>query len=329
MDSSNCSTTVVCNRGNLKKLEMDNASRPPLLSVEWNRRGETGTLASSAKRAYPPMLFKDAPEGRDILMEGKTPLGIFAPNRPKTTVRPITGIVADLKPRFLEGLAPSDLKVILAAARQRQFCAHSVITHYGDNANHFFLLSKGRGRFFYVTELGRKILLHWFAPGQIFGVMSLLLNPSCYLVSTEMVKEGSVLVWDRATIQSLVTRYPRLAVNALSTASEYLALALAAHISMTCHNARERLAEILISLARGVGQHVPGGVELDVTNEELANAANITPFTTSRLLSEWRRTGALVKHRGKLILLSPEQLFHGRDRRETTSTSQIIALRSR
>jgi len=80
--------------------------------------------------------------------------------------------------------------------------------------------------------------------------MSLLLNPSCYLVSTEMVKEGSLLVWDRTVIQNLVTRYPRLAVNALSTASEYLALALAAHITMTCGNARERLAEILVSLAR-------------------------------------------------------------------------------
>jgi len=262
-------------------------------------------------------------------MEGEPLLRICAPKRSTTTANPITAIVADLKPRFLEGLAPADLKVILAAARQRQFCAHSVITHYGDSANHFFLLSKGRGRFFYVTESGRKILLHWFAPGQIFGVMSLLLNPSCYLVSTEMVREGSLLVWDRTVMQNLVTRYPRLAVNALSTASEYLALALAAHITLTCGSARERLAEILVSLARGIGQHVPEGVELDITNEELANAANITPFTTSRLLSEWRRNGALVKRRGKLLLTSPEQLFHGRDGRGVHSTNQRSVLRGR
>jgi CRP/FNR family transcriptional regulator, nitrogen oxide reductase regulator len=262
-------------------------------------------------------------------MEGEPLLRICAPTRPKTTAKPITGLLADLKPRFLEGLAPSELKVILAAARQRQFSANSVITHYGDSANHFFLLSKGRGRFFYVTEGGRKLLLHWFAPGQIFGVMSLLLSPSCYLVSTEIVKEGSLFVWDRIVIQDLVTRYPRLAINALSTASEYLALALAAHITMTCGSARERLAEILVSLARGFGQHVPGGVELDITNEELANAANITPFTTSRLLSEWRRTGAVVKRRGKLLLKSPEQLFHGRDGQGAHSRNQMRALRGR
>lgn len=140
-------------------------------------------------------------------------------------------------------------------------------------------------------------------------MMSLLTNPSLYLVSTEMLKDSLLLVWDRTTIQDLVARYPRLAVNALSTASEYSALCVATHVALTCHNARERLAEVLVNLTRGIGQDAPGGVELDVTNEELANAANITPFTTSRILSEWQRKGALIKRRGKVLLRSPERLF--------------------
>jgi CRP/FNR family transcriptional regulator, nitrogen oxide reductase regulator len=222
---------------------------------------------------------------------------------------PITGLWAGLRSRFLEGLAPPDLQVILAAATQRHLCAHSIVTNQGDSAQHFFLLGKGRGRFFYVTEGGRRILLHWFAPGEIFGVMSLLPNPSSYLVSTEMVKDSLVLVWDRATIQDLVSRYPRLAVNALSTAAEYLALCVATHVALTCYSARERLAEVLVNLTRAIGHEVPGGVELDVTNEELANAANITPFTASRLLSEWQRNGAVVKSRGKLLLRFPQRLF--------------------
>jgi CRP/FNR family transcriptional regulator, nitrogen oxide reductase regulator len=84
---------------------------------------------------------------------------------------------------------------------------------------------------------------------------------------------------------------------------------VATHVALTCHNARERLAEALVNLTRGIGQDAPGGVELDVTNEELANAANITPFTASRILSEWQRNGALVKSRGKVLLRSPERRF--------------------
>jgi CRP-like cAMP-binding protein len=220
-----------------------------------------------------------------------------------------TGLATGLRPRFLDGLAPADLKAILAAASQRRLPANFVVTNHGDLATHLFLLTKGRARFFYITEGGRRILLHWLAPGEIFGAMALVPHPSLYLVSTEMLKDSLVLVWDRSTIQDLVARYPRLAVNALTTASEYLSLCVAIHVAMTCRNARERLAEVLVNLTRGIGQDVPGGVELDVTNEELANAANITPFTASRLLSEWQRNGALAKSRGKVLLRSPKRLF--------------------
>jgi len=50
-------------------------------------------------------------------------------------------------------------------------------------------------------------------------------------------------------------------------------------------------------------------MELDVTNEELAEAANVTPFTASRLISQWQRRGALVKTRGKILLQSPGNLL--------------------
>ena len=222
---------------------------------------------------------------------------------------PITGLGTDLRARFLEGLAPGELKVVLGAATQRRLLAKSVVTNHGDTASHLFLLTKGRARFFYITSEGRRILLHWLTPGETFGVMSILPNSSSYLVSTEMVKDSLVLVWDRATIRDLVARYPRLAVNALSTVSDYLVLYVATHLALISHTARQRFAQILVNLARGIGQKVPHGVELDVTNEELANAANVTVFTAIRLLSEWQRNGALVKSRGKILLRSPERLF--------------------
>ena len=66
---------------------------------------------------------------------------------------------------------------------------------------------------------------------------------------------------------------------------------------------------MLVTLARTVGQKVPGAVALQITNEELACAANVTPFTASRLMSQWERGGVLIKHRGKVVLRSPERLL--------------------
>lgn len=116
-------------------------------------------------------------------------------------------------------------------------------------------------------------------------------------------------MWDRTPIRRLVEHYPRLLENVLWTASDYVTWHLMSHIGIASYTARQRLAEVLITLARTVGQKTTDGVTLDITNQELADAANITVFTASRLISEWRRTRALVKHRGKILLQSPDWLL--------------------
>jgi len=225
---------------------------------------------------------------------------------------PATGIAAlpaGLKSRLFDGMAPRDLNIIRAAATERRLLANSVISNQGSPAEHLFLLTSGRARYFFVTEEGQKTLLLWLPQGEIIGGAAFLSKVSNYFLSAETVKDSSVLVWDRATLRSLVAQYPRLLENALLMSSDYLVWYVADHVALTCHTARQRLAQVLIRLAGVIGQKVPGGVEFDATNEELASAANITPFTASRLVSEWRVNRAIVKRRGKILLRSPERLF--------------------
>lgn len=211
--------------------------------------------------------------------------------------------------RFLQGLTKPEIKSILGAATLRHYSANAVVLNQGDPADYFLLLSTGCARLFFLTQEGRKVILRWLPPGEILGGAALLSEPSTYLVSTEMVKNSSVFAWRRNTIRDLLTRYPRLAENALPFASDHLAWFLASHMALVSNTARERLAQVLLSLAQGIGQKVWGGIRLDITNEQLANAANITHFTASRLLSEWQRNGAIAKNRGKIVLRAPHQLF--------------------
>jgi CRP-like cAMP-binding protein len=215
----------------------------------------------------------------------------------------------DLKSRFLKGLARPDLETVMAAATRRRYVADSVVINQGDPGVYLFLLTKGCARHFFITPEGRKVLLLWLGPGEVFGGATLLLTPSPYLLGTEIVEDSSVVVWQRKTIRELAARYPQLMENALLVAGDYLTWFLAAHVALISHNARERVAGVLVSLGEGIGRKVAGGVRIDITNEQLANAANVTPFTTSRLLSEWQRNGAVVKSRGGVVLRAPEQLF--------------------
>jgi len=225
---------------------------------------------------------------------------------------PASGIAAmsmDVRSQFLAGLIPAHRKTILAAATQRRFLGNTVITNQEHPADHFYLLTKGLARFFFVTEEGRKLLFQWLGPGDLFGGRAVLSSQSSYLFSTETVTDSLVLVWDRGAIRGLVERYPKLLENALLTASDFMTWHLASYIGLACYTARRRVAQVLVTLGRTIGKKVPGGVEVWITNEELANAANVTPFTASRLMSDWQRDRALVKRRGAILLRSPERLF--------------------
>jgi CRP-like cAMP-binding protein len=225
---------------------------------------------------------------------------------------------------FLAGLSAFEVNAVLAAASRRRFLARSVIVNQEDSADRLFMLGEGRARFFFVTPEGQKIILFWLTRGEVFGGAALLADPSFYLVSTEAVQDSSVFMWDRGTIRRLVVQYPRLMHNALSIGFQYFTWYRATHVALTCHTARQRVAQVLTHLALGLGQKVAGGVELDVTNEELADAANVTVFTASRLLSEWQRNRALSKTRGKVLLRHPERLLpRGYERRSVNAAGVI------
>jgi CRP-like cAMP-binding protein len=209
----------------------------------------------------------------------------------------------------LEGLSRQERETVLASATQRQLFSHAIVTNQDDPADYVFLLTKGCARHYFVTVDGKKSLLQWLAPGDIFGAAALLLQRSKYLVSTEMVKDGMAVVWDRQSVRRLMAQHPRVQENALMITYDYFTWYVATHSALLCGSASQRLIYVLSTLSLGIGHKVPGGIELTLSNEELANAANVTSFTTSRLLSQWRRSGALIKSRGKLLLRAPQRLL--------------------
>lgn len=220
------------------------------------------------------------------------------------------GLPDGLRPRFLSGLSKADLDSVLSVAKHRQFRASSVIINREDAAERFFLLTSGQARHFVVTSEGRKILLHWLTPGQIFGGAAILSTPFHYLASTEVLVDSCALVWERKTIRELTSRCRALLDNALSIAvTENIAWDIAAHISLSADDARGRVAHLLISLASAIGEATHDGIDLRVLNEDLAEGANVTPFTVSRCLRDWEHKGLVAKRRGGILLRRPELLL--------------------
>jgi CRP/FNR family transcriptional regulator, nitrogen oxide reductase regulator len=218
---------------------------------------------------------------------------------------------------LLQNLSEDHVRTVCSAGRELRFQPHAIAVSQGHPADRLYLLTRGRARFFFLTDDGQKIILRWIVPGQIFGEAAVLYKPCCYLVGTEIVEPSSALTWERSVIRQLVGRIPQLLDNCLCTAEGYVLWYATTYESLMCHDASQRLAHLLIRLSRSIGTKVPGGVILDVKNDELANAANLSVFTVSRWMQKWQHCRAISKSRSKLLIRSPELLLNCADNVKT------------
>ena len=83
------------------------------------------------------------------------------------------------------------------------------------------------------------------------------------------MKDCEVLVWDRATFEDLPIDFHEFSTTRCSWLSDYVEWYMMVHVALSCHTARERFARVLASpLANAIGEKVPGGIEIDVTNRK-------------------------------------------------------------
>ncbi len=221
---------------------------------------------------------------------------------------PTAALPPGFRSSLLEGLTPSEIKAVLAAAKQRRIFPHQVIQHEGDPATHLSLLVTGRAARYKLTHKGDKLFLRWIAPGDAFGLMTLLSEPPPCLTTVQAVREGSVFGWDRMSARALVVQHPQLCENLYSVVTDYLASLIDVLVARASQTAQQRLARMLVESAQQLGRAGREGIEFDLTNEQLAEMAGVSLFTASRQLSQWRRQGILAKSRGKILLRSPEHL---------------------
>jgi CRP-like cAMP-binding protein len=210
--------------------------------------------------------------------------------------------------QFFSGLETSEIDMVLAEAVRRKFQKPEIISRADEPAASLFLIKLGSINLYTGTDDGEQILLRRLVPGDIFGVASLLSEPTSYLGTTQAVNRVEILAWDHRSIRRLARTYPRLAENALRTALRYVALYAKRHIRLVSNTAQERLACVLTSVGSRAGRVCPTGIEVDIKNEELASLADVNFFTASRLLKNWERKGLVEKSRGRVLIRCPEKL---------------------
>ena len=218
---------------------------------------------------------------------------------------------------FLNGLTPREIKAALTAAVEEGISPRQILQQEGDRAIRLWLLVTGRVAVYRLSDDGDKVFLRWGVPGDTFGLATILGFPERYIVTIEAVQEGSLLAWDLASSRTLASRCPNLNQALNAVVANYLEGLINALGTSAFQPADQRLARVLAESARQVGRKVHVGIELDLTNEQLAVAARMTVFTATRKLRKWQGMGIVTKRRGKIVLPS---LFHFESATKITGT---------
>lgn len=221
----------------------------------------------------------------------------------KTAVRPMS------VPPLLAGLDAAQREAILARASLRRYPPGAVLCRQGEAAEAAFVLESGVVRFARTTEEGRDVLLRPVRPGECFGLASFVPGAVNYMATATANREATVFVWHGVDIREAATMFPRLSENAFRIALQYLEQIAERHVALLSRTAEQRVAHTITHLGATSGRVLPNGVEIDITNHDLAALADVGMFTVSRQLKRWERDGHLLKKRQKVILRHPEALL--------------------
>ena len=231
--------------------------------------------------------------------------------RETPAVAPPVGAQSNGKPTegLFNGLSKDNIANIMGSAVLRGVGKGRTIIRSGGPALHLFMIKTGSVNFYRLTPDGREVLLIRLSPGETFGIGTLLEQPIAYIGSAETVQETELYSWEHPWICRCVAECPTLGLNALRITLEYIRLYSDRHLALVSDSAEHRLSRTLGLLGVRTGRHHPKGLEVLITNENLASLADVGYFTASRILNKWQNTGALEKSRGKVVIRCPEKLL--------------------
>lgn len=206
-------------------------------------------------------------------------------------------------------LSAVTLHTVCQAAFRRHVERHAFFFHQGDPASTFYILVKGRVRLTEVTPEGQQLLVRFVGPGEAIGIIAAM-EQSVYPLAAQALEDCVALAWDSVTLERLMERFPRIAINGLRLVAQRWHELEERYRELATERVERRIAQTLLRLAHQVGRRVERGVLIDLplTRQDLAEMTGTTLYTVSRIISRWEDEQLVETGRERLLVRYPHGL---------------------
>ncbi len=203
------------------------------------------------------------------------------------------------KSELFAGLPSSVFKEVVASARPRDFASRDVMFFVDDPIRQVLLLTEGLVKKSQLTQGGREAILRLIVPGEVISETALVPGGT-HSSTAQALQDCKVLAWDSATFEAASVCFPGLRKNAHRILERRLAELERRFAVVSTRKASPRLASGLVHLMDHLGQRVNSHIEINITQEVLAQMTAMTSFQVCHLLNQWKGQG-LVKLRKETI----------------------------
>ena|ERR1700682_5922794 len=192
---------------------------------------------------------------------------------------------------------------IVSMARPRDYMCQEAMFLMGDPIKETLLLADGCAKITHLDESGTEVILRLTAPGEVIGELGVA--PQCMHSSTaQALKACKVLAWGAGIFEAVSDRFPILRRNAARIIQGRIHELESRFCQVSTQMASPRLAHALLRLIDQEVHKMNSPVEINVSQEELAQMTAMTSFNVNRLLNKWENEGLLRVRRRAIEIQS-------------------------
>jgi CRP/FNR family cyclic AMP-dependent transcriptional regulator len=209
--------------------------------------------------------------------------------------------------RFLDALHEGQADALRALGRVRRYPVGVALFHEREPGDAVLVLLSGRVKLSCVTGAGREALLGIREPGDLIGEMSAIdaVPRSATAIALEPVE---VLIVSRAAFVAFLDQTPSVALVLVRMLARRLRDADRKRIEFLAQDTVGRVCSRLVELADRFGEPGEGGVDVAITQEELAGWTASSREAVIRALRALRELGWIETRRRGITLLDVEML---------------------
>lgn len=210
--------------------------------------------------------------------------------------------------RFIR-LDPKEMGAIDDMISRRRFVEADVeLVAQGARLKHAAFLVEGWGIRYRMLRDGRRQILNFLLPGDMFDLCAFLLSKSDHAIAT--ITPATVAQVDPRQFADLFQTYPRLAAAMWKSGLQEEAMLRERLVSLGRRTAEERIAHLLYELWVRFHLSRPDigrSFDAPITQVELADAVGLTPIHVNRTLQRLRAKGLIERTRRTITIMKPEE----------------------